>query len=305
MNIRILMITYNRPVYTELSLKTLCGNTPENAKIIIWDNASNEETRSVIQKYANHPRIERIIFNPTNEKLRGPTNWFFENNRDADLISKVDDDCLVPARWCEILQQAHLDIPQAGILGCWRFFQEDFNEETAREKIFRYGQHRILRNCWVEGSGYLMKRAVLDEIGLIREGESFTTYCIRAAAKGFINGWYYPFLYQEHMDDPRAEHTGMKTEEDFSRLIPLSAATFNIDSKDAWIQRLRMSAQKLQMYSIDPYDFIGMRARIKRGFFRLLGKEYVPSMKERPPCIGKADAGTPVKGEPSGTEVDA
>lgn len=138
-----------------------------------------------------------------------------------------------------------------------------------------------MRNCWVEGSGYLMKRAVLDEIGLLREGESFTTYCIRAAAKGFINGWYFPFLFQEHMDDPRAEHTGIKTDEDFRRLIPLSAKTFNIDSKEAWVRRLRLSAQRLQTYSVDPYDFIGMRAKIKRNLFNVLGKEYVPSMKSR------------------------
>jgi len=279
MNIRILMITYNRPSYTELSLKTLCENIPESAKIVIWDNASEEPTRSVVKKYENHPRVERIIFNSTNEKLRRPTNWFFGNYRDADFLSKVDDDCLVPVRWCEILQQAHIDIPRAGILGCWRFFPEDFNEEVASKKIFRYGNHQVMRNCWIEGSGYMMKRDVLDEIGLLREGESFTTYCIRAAAKGFINGWYYPFLFQEHMDDPRAEHTGIRSEEDFKKLIPLSAVTFNIQNKEAWIQRLRQSAQRLQGYSIDPYDFIGVRAKLKRKLFGIFGKEYFPLVK--------------------------
>lgn len=276
MKIRILMITFNRPSYTELALKTLCENTPETARIIVWDNASEEPTKSVVKNYEHHPKVDRIIFNGTNEKLERPTNWFFENYRDADFFSKVDDDCLVPKRWCEILLEAHRDIPQAGILGCWRFFREDFNEETATKKIFRYGQHQVMRNCWVEGSGYLMKRAVIDKIGRLRPGEGFTTYCIRAAAKGFINGWYYPFLFQEHMDDPRAEHTGIRTDEDFRRLVPLSAVNFGIASKDAWTRRLRSSAQRLQAYSIDPYDFIGVRARVKRKVFSLIGKEYVP-----------------------------
>jgi GT2 family glycosyltransferase len=281
MKIRILMITCNRPRYTELSLKTLCENIPETAKIVVWDNASGEETRSIVEKHASHPRVERIILNPTNDKLRKPTNWFFESYRDADLLSKVDDDCLVPAGWCETLQKAHLDIPEAGILGCWHFRPEDFYEEMARKKIFRYGEHRIMRNCWVGGSGYLMKRAVLNENGLIREKESFSDYCIRVAAKGFINGWYYPFLFQEHMDDPRAEHTGIRTEEDFQKLMPLSARTFNIDSKEAWVRRLRQSAQRLQTCSLDPYDFIGIRAKIKRRLFRALGRNYVPSVKSR------------------------
>ena len=276
MKIKILMITYNRPAYTKLSLKTLIENTPDHAQIVLWDNASDEETRSIIRKYESHPRIERIIFNPMNDKLRKPTNWFFNSYRDADFLGKVDDDCLVPRKWCDILQQAHLDIPKAGILGCWHFLPEDFNEETARKKIFRYGEHQIMRNCWVGGSGYLMKQAVLNEIGLIRQKENFTDYCIRAARKGFINGWYFPFLFQEHMDDPRTKHTGIRTDEDFRRLIPLSARTFNIDSRDDWIRRLRLSAQRLQAYSFDPSDFIGLQAKLKRRISKALGKEHFP-----------------------------
>lgn len=279
MSIRILMITYNRPSYTELSLKTLFDNTPETAKVVVWDNASEEPTKTVVKKYENHPRVDRIIFNSTNEKLRRPTNWFFENYRDADFLGKVDDDCLVPAGWCDTLQRAHRDIPEAGILGCWHFLPEDFNEEVASKKIFHYGGHRIMRNCWVGGSGYLMKREVLDKLGLLREGENFTTYCLRGAAKGFINGWYFPFLFQEHMDDPRTEHTGIRTEEDFRKLIPLSAVNFNISSRDAWIHRLRQSARSLQAYSIDPYDFIGVRAMLKRKLFGIFGKEYFPLVK--------------------------
>jgi hypothetical protein len=177
------------------------------------------------------------------------------------------------------LLRAHRDIPEAGILGCWHFLPEDFDEGSAPKKIFRYGEHRIMRNCWVGGSGYLMKQAVLDEVGRIREGEDFTTFCIRAAAKGFINGWYYPFLFQEHMDDPRTVHTGISTEEDFRKLIPLSARNFNISSRDAWIRRLRHSARSLQACSIDPDDFIGVRAKLKRKVFGIFGRDYIPLVK--------------------------
>jgi len=280
MKIKILMITFNRPNYVKLSLTRLCDTIPENTKIVIWDNASARETVDVIKQFEGHPKIERIIYNKTNEKLRGPTNWFWENSNDADLLSKVDDDCLVPQNWCEILGQAHIDIPEAGILGCWRFLPEDFNYEIAKKKIESFGKHKIMRNCWVEGSGYLMKRTVLDKVAYLNTEESFTTYCIRAAAKGFINGWYYPFLYQEHMDDPRAKHTGIRSEADFRRLLPLSAKKFNIHNKEEWVERLRKSAQKLQEYSIDPDDFIGFRAKIKKTFTHLLSKEYFPRVSD-------------------------
>lgn len=278
MKIRILMITYNRPHYTARSLERLCKTAPANARITVWDNASGKETIDVLKRFERHPRVEKVVYSASNEKLRAPTNWFWENSKDADLLSKVDDDCLMSPGWCERLEAAHKDIQDAGALGCWRFLPEDFNLGSASKKIHVYGRHMVLRNCWVEGSGYLMKRKVVDMLGPLRPSESYPGYLIRAAAKGFINGWYYPFIYQEHMDDPRAEHTGIKTDEDFRRLIPLSAREFGIKSRDEWTERLRRSAQKLQLYSIDPYDFIGIRAKIKKKLHSMLGMDYFPKV---------------------------
>jgi len=34
---------------------------------------------------------------------------------------------------------------------------------------------------------------------------------LNMAAKGYINGFYYPLVFQEHMDDPRSEHCGYRT----------------------------------------------------------------------------------------------
>lgn len=279
MKIKILMITHNRARYTDMSLDRLTATVPPGAAITIWDNASNSETISVVKKYSRHPRVEKVIYNKTNDKLWGPTNWFWENTRDADLVSKIDDDCLMPARWVEKLGDAHRDISEAGILGCWRFLPEDLDIGKASKKIHSFGPHMILRNCWVEGSGYLVKRKVIDEIGILRPKETFTTWCVRAAAKGYINGWYYPFMYQEHMDDPRAEHTGIKSDEDLLRHLPLSAKNFNALTKDAWVKRLKYSASRLQEYSLDPWDYIGLRAKIKRKIYNFLGMDYFPKIR--------------------------
>jgi len=270
------MITFNRPHYTRLSLSRLCETAPESAKITVWDNGSSQETIAVLKQFEGHERIEQILYNKTNDRQIGPTNWFWQNAIDADFVSKVDDDCLMPKNWCDVLQQAHLDIPAAGILGCWHFLPDDFNENAAVRKIQRFGKHRIMRNCWVGGSGYLMKRAVIDKIGYMKIAEGFSAYCIRAATKNFINGWYYPFLYQEHMDDPRTEHAGINSEADFHRLTPASAKNFKINSREEWITRLQQSAQRAQAYSYDPKDWIGIRAKIKSKITVLMGKEYIP-----------------------------
>jgi GT2 family glycosyltransferase len=279
MVIKVLMIAHNRPEYVRLSLDRLCNSAPNNLKVTIWDNGSGSETKDVVKKYEKHACVERVVYNGKNELLRVPTNWFWQNNLDADLLGKVDDDCLVPENWADVLERAHRDIPQAGFLACWHFLPQDVRQDLVLKKIQTFGEHQIMRNCWVGGSGYLMKREVTDRNGMLRPNETFTDYCIRASSKGFINGWYYPFLYQEHMDDPRTPHTAIRSEEDFQRLIPLSAKTFNVKTREQWIQRMTVSALKLQEYSIDPDDFIGIKAWVNRKIAQIRGREYFPKVK--------------------------
>ena len=282
MLIKILMITCNRPDYTQLSLTRLCDTAPKNLKITIWDNDSTSETKDIISKFKGRECIEKVIFHNKNAKLREPTNWFWRNCMESEvgLIGKVDDDCLVPDNWCAVLQKCHEDIPKAGIIGCWRFLPEDFNHSKAVKKIFSYNKHKIFRNCWIEGSGYLMKRRLLNELGYLRPDESFSHYCIRAAAKGYINGWYYPFMYQEHMDDPRTPHSNLSGDKEFLEQRPLSANTFGIQSRSQWIEWIKSDAQKIQESSINPYDHIGLRAKIKRNILKVLGKKYHPKIKQ-------------------------
>lgn len=274
MKVRVLMVTYNRVAYTKLALERLCETLPEYARLTVWDNNSKPEMHQLLKGFESHPRVDQIVYNKTNERLRPPTRWFWQNSQDAEFLCKVDDDCLMPQGWCETLVKAHQDFPEFGVLGCWRFLDEDFDADLASKKIQAFGPHRVMRNCWVEGSGYLMKRAIIEKIGNLGE-ESFTNYCTRAAAAGFINGWYFPFLYQEHMDDPRVPNTGMRTEEDFLKLAPLSAKTFKIRNRQDWINRLKYSAWSLQACSYDPKHYLGLRGKIRRNLGKIMGRPVV------------------------------
>jgi len=279
MKIRVLMISFNRAAYTEMALAQLCKTANDNVEIYLWDNNSNQETKDVIKKYEHHKNVAKVVYNNKNDRLRVPTNWFWENYGDCDFLGKVDDDCLVPDNWVESLTKAHDDVPGFGILGCWHYLQEDFIEEYASKKIIQFDHHQVMRNCWVGGSGYLMKGEIVKELGFLRERESFTDYCIRAADKGYVNGWYFPFLYQEHMDDPRALHTGIKTKEDFDKLVPLTAKNFGVKSVADWAEWMKKDARKLQLFSYDPSDFLGFWPRVRRKLLKLCKKEYLPLVK--------------------------
>lgn len=261
--IDILMITYDRPEYVRLSLQRLLDTCDEHMHVWIWHNGEDEATLEVARSFANHPRVKAFHHSPQNQLLTAPTNWLW-THATGDLLSKVDDDCLVSHGWASLLTQAHEDHGAFGVLGSWRFLDEDFVPRLARRKIERFpGGHQVLRNAWVQGSGYLMKRRCVDEQGPLQDGQSFTDYCLRLALRGYVNGWYYPFVREEHMDDPRSPFTGLRCDADLQRRLPLSAQQSGASTLQAWEQQLRRSARTLQAASPDPRAHMGWRRRLR------------------------------------------
>lgn len=268
-SIDILFITYNRPHYTRRSLPRLLETCDETMRVWLWHNGDHPETLEVVRSYADHPRVRCFYHSRENKSWGEPTIWFF-NESDADYLSKVDDDCLVPDGWARTLRRAHEDVPEFGILGCWRFQPEDFDEALARPKIQTFNGHTVLRNFWIEQSGYLMKRACVDELGPPRSNESFDgRYGIRLALAGWVHGWYMPFLRQVHMDDPRSPHTALRSDEDIEEHLPLSAKMNGVRTVAEWDAQLRRSARLLQSASIDPRDYRGWRLATRKVRTRL------------------------------------
>jgi len=264
----ILMITYNRPHYARLSLRRLLDSCDETMRVWLWQNASHEETVAVFDEFKSDPRVHRWHHSEENLGLREPTNWLLAEAR-GDYLSKVDDDCLVPEGWGATLRRAHDDEPRFGLLGCWHFTPEDFDPELSRDKLQEFSGHTVLRNLWVGGSGWVMKRRCAEQNGPLREGESFPSYGIRFSRAGWINGWYYPLLYQEHMDDPRAPHTAIKEDGDLAGNLPLSAVREGVSTVALWDAQLREDARLVQDAPLDPAYYSRWRTRMRRALGKL------------------------------------
>jgi len=273
--IDILMITYNRASYTEVALERLLDTCDENMRVWLWHNGDHKETLDLVQRLSKHKACYKFHHSVENKKLTEPTNWMWAE-ADGDFITKVDDDCLMPYGWADTLRKAHKDNPNFGVIGCWRFPDEDFVSEEANKKIAEFkGDHQLMRNCWVEGSGYLMKRECVTKQGLLRQGQSFPAYCIDLAKKGYVNGWYYPFLYQDHFDDPRSPYSQLKSDEDMMRWAPLSAIKNGVTSIVQWEAQLKRSALLVQTAPYDVKYYSGwreLRTKVLRRLKKILGK---------------------------------
>lgn len=262
-SIDILMITYNRPEYTEVALRRLLDSCDDYMRVWVWQNGSDPETLSVVEGLLDHPALHRYHHSVVNKRLTAPTNWLFEN-ASGGYLTKVDDDCLMPLGWGETLLGAHEANPEFGVIGCWRYPDEDFIPEVAIRKIQEFrGGHKIMRNCWVEGSGYVVKRECVEALGVLGEGASFTSYCVDIAKMGYVNGWYFPFLYQEHFDDPRSSYSLIKSDDDMKTRAPLSALRNGIETKRDWERLLQRDARHLQEAPYDVKHYSGWRRKVR------------------------------------------
>jgi glycosyltransferase involved in cell wall biosynthesis len=267
----VLMVTYRSAGYLDLSLCRLLATCGDRDRVWLWHNGDDEATLEALSPYLADPRVHRFHHSRENVRLREPTNWLWESS-DAQYVSKVDDDCLVTPGWLDTFDAAHRDNSNFGVIGSWRHPAADFQQHLAARKIQEFEQgHILLRNLWVQGSGYLLPRDKVRSAGQLRPDESFSGYCVRLARRGAINGFYFPFVPEDHMDDPRSPNTLITDDESLARRMPLSAAANGVRSVEQWTAQLQRSAMVLQTASLNPRHYVGWRRRARLARQRLSG----------------------------------
>jgi len=259
----ILMITYNRPSYTALSLPRLLDTCDETMRVWVWHNGTDKRTLDVVRRYLNHPRVYRFFHSTTNKKLREPTNWFLDE-AEAPVLAKVDDDLIMPSKWGQRMCAAHQSNPKVGVLGTWPFFREDIRPKIAEQKVMRLAHgDSLMLNCWVGGGGVVVKKNVIKDIGFLGPNESFPHWMKRACSRGHLVGWLYPFIIAENCDDPRSQYCMMKTDEDVSKHSWLSKTEDKKTIADV-VQNIQKQAIEVQQAPYDIGRYIGPRSYVYR-----------------------------------------
>lgn len=278
-SVDVLMITHRRPDYVRRSLPALLASADERTRIWLWHNGDDEETLSIVKSYWDHPAVHRVHHSPSNAGIRPPTNWAWLN-ASGEFVSKIDDDCVVDPNWLSELRSAHANEPTVGVVGTWRFYEEDFDPKAAMRKVQRLGNgQRLMRNHWVQGSGYLAKRSLVLELGGIRETESFPDWCLRAAQAGYKNGWKFPFVREEHMDDPRSSHTIFTDDSTFAKFRPLHAQLEGLHSLEDWKLLQHKEALTVQRAPIYVYNYHKPLSLVRKHVIRASREPKLTAMK--------------------------
>ncbi|MHC4693562.1 MAG: glycosyltransferase family 2 protein [Planctomycetota bacterium] len=235
MKIGLIFLTYNRLDYTKLALPALLHDLSEEFSLTIWDNASTDGTQEYLSSIED-PRIVRKVFSRENVRAYGAVKEVFSKSS-ADLVGIVSNDFLVTPGWTRILAKAHADVPEFGKLSCWHLGPEFFDEERARHKIQKFGQHQVLRHPWTDDR--------------------------RMALRGYVNGFYYPIIYVEHMDYAWSEHCAFSDR--FEEALEMSATAKShgirtVEDAKAWHQVVVSNILD------DPWEikyYVGWRKKIR------------------------------------------
>lgn len=261
MTIDLIFISYNRLDYTKLALASVLADPTEEFSLTIWDNGSTDGAREYLSS-VNDPRIIKRVFSEENVGLRGAINYLFSKSS-ADLVGIVPNDLLVTAGWTRPIAQAHADVPEFGLIGCWHLGEEFFDEARARHKIQRFGRHQILRHPWTGGACGLVKLKAVRESGLL-ESDATPPYWRRMAMKGYVNGYYFPLIPVEHMDYPWSKHfvfAGRMQEWLESGATAKSHGIRTVEDAKAWHQVVVGNILD------DPWDvkyYVGWRGKLRR-----------------------------------------
>ncbi len=261
--IDLVLVTYNRLGYTRKTVERLLSDPDESFRLTIWDNASDDGTREYLHREVSDPRIVDLVLSKDNVGQAAAVNTIWAKS-DADLLGKLDNDCLLTPGWTRTLARAHEDLPELGTIACWHYFLDDFDLERARHKIQRFGEHQILRHPFTPGTGLLFKREWFERFGPI-QGKATTQFWLRMSLAGLINGFYYPLIHQEHMDDPKSEHSTLKDEAAYQAA---KAVTFNINNhgQETLADRWRWRQEVLDDLLDGPWQAnqrVGWRRRLR------------------------------------------
>jgi len=105
----LLLVTWNRPKLTEMTLRSIKQNTTKGTyKLIVIDNNSDEETKTVLKKYRDDGTIDMLFLNKENIGLEGARQQGLEMVW-SDYFVCIDNDILAPKKEFRFAGYQHTD----------------------------------------------------------------------------------------------------------------------------------------------------------------------------------------------------
>lgn len=248
MNVEILYITCGRLEYTKKSLPSVVENAGMDFSLCIYDNGSDDGTKEFLSDFVKQYKNKiEINFLNENKGISHVTNMFWEKST-AKIIGKIDNDMLMPKNWLRILYSAFISAKDIHILGPCTVFPEDVDEELARKRARNVNgvmllQEEYIGGCYIADGNLLRKNRV--KINPQQYTSGWPELQVDLFSSGALIGILYPFVFVEHMDDPRSQHC-LRFKEYFEYSNKLYKQIHNVElDKEKFVHDIKEYGQSL------------------------------------------------------------
>jgi glycosyltransferase involved in cell wall biosynthesis len=120
-NVTVILPNYNHAAYLNKRLESILNQTYQEFDIILMDDCSTDNSREVLNKYINHPKVTKVLFNSANS---GSTFLQWQKGIDAaqgKYIWIAESDDYADETFLEILVARLEQYPQIGLAYCQSF----------------------------------------------------------------------------------------------------------------------------------------------------------------------------------------
>jgi glycosyltransferase involved in cell wall biosynthesis len=150
-NLSIVVVNYNHGHYLEFCLNSILQQTELPAQIIVVDDGSTDNSRSILAKYAERPLI-KVILNERNLGVEKAINIGLSQVKTSHVFGLAADDYILP-QFVERSMSAARHYPQVGVVCSLPTFQE----EGVRQLRVDRPQHEYL-------SRYFSASEIVEEL---------------------------------------------------------------------------------------------------------------------------------------------
>lgn len=128
--VSVIVPNYNHEKYLRQRLNSIFEQTYENIEVILLDDSSTDKSKEILLKYADHPKVKRVIINDNNS---GST--FYQWNKGIQIaegdyvwIAESDDYC--DNSFLHQMVESHLVNPDIALSFCQSYRVNDASEIT-------------------------------------------------------------------------------------------------------------------------------------------------------------------------------
>lgn len=197
MKVSVILPNYNHESYLHERIDSILEQTFQDFELIILDDHSSDNSKDIIEKYRNHPKVSQIIYNNTNSGstfyqwnkgvslAKADYIWIAESDDVADerllqtLYDKITEDDDITIAFCQSYRMNQF----GEVTGDWLDQTIDIDEGNYYSKDFKINGHEFIKKFLIK------KNTIPNASGVLFRKDAFLSVGQSDTSIGYIGDW--------------------------------------------------------------------------------------------------------------------